>query len=371
MVTSPRWLQRLDTAVAQAETPLTRECAKADRAVRLARMGRLQDARFALAGLRSQQQRLRAPLLEARIAFLTGMIEHFTSLSAGARALFLQARETAEQAGDRPLAALAAAWAAQTLLNASELEDMAAQMRTVLEQASPGDHATWSRLALALCVAFDYAGDLTASQRWATLARQHASQDDDSSMISAVLYNMSSLRASRIAFEDAWGRADLEEAGRALLEIESTGHYDFGAGSSGLGALVPTMRALLLTVLARRDEAIVLFEHHLAAIREQGHASISGRYLAEWAWCEAGNGHLDRARRMAHRSQQDLDAVDGDTDAHTQAATFARLAQVLERCGRTEEAVVLRGEAAVALEAWRRYQQRMQRVLAELPLPIA
>lgn len=369
VVTTPRWLQRLDAAVAQAETPLARECAKADRAVRLARMGRTQDARFTLGGLRSQQQRLRAPLLEARIVFLTGMIEHFTSLSVEAGELFAQARDLAQQAGDEALATQASAWTAQCLLNASDLDGMAEQLRVVLARVSADDHASWARLALVLCVAFDYAGDPVASQRWATLARQHASQDDDSSMISAVLYNMSSLRAGRIAFDDAWGHANPEEARRALMEIESTGHYDFGAGSSGLTALVPTMRALLLAVLTRWDEASVLLERHMTAIREQGHARIAARYLAVWAWCEVNLGNIDRARRMAHRAQEELAAQDAMEDPHTHAAASARLSSVMARCDRPEEAQTLRQEAETALQEWHRYQQRMQRVLAGLDLP--
>lgn len=369
MVTVPRWLQQLDTAVAQADTPLARECAKADRAVRLARMGRAQDARFALAGLRTQQQRLRSPLLEARIAFLSGMIEHFTSLSQDACTHFVQARDLAHQAGDVPLATLATCWVAQCRLNADDLSGMAEQLGQALAHVEPRDHASWSRMALVLCVAHDYVDDLAASQRWATLARQHASQDGDSSMISIVLYNMSSLRASRIGFEDAWGRTDTEEARRALLEIESTGHYDFGAGAAGLGSLAPTMRAMLLSVLGRRDEAIALFERHIAAIPEQGHARICGRYLAEWAWCELGNGQLDRARRMAHRALKALTEFHGTEDAHTCAATCARLARVMDACGRPEEAQDLRRQAEDALVGWQGFQQRMREALATLDLP--
>lgn len=48
-----RLVERLDAAIATAEDPLQRECLKAERAGALARHGLLDDARFALAGLRS------------------------------------------------------------------------------------------------------------------------------------------------------------------------------------------------------------------------------------------------------------------------------------------------------------------------------
>lgn len=365
---SPRWLQRLDAAVAQAETPLARECAKADRAVRLARMGRLDDARFALTGLRTQQQRLRAPLLEARIALLTGMIAHFTTLSPQAKTHFIAAQHLAEEAGDGPLATLAAAWSAQCLLNEADLPALTAQLRYVLGRITAHEHSAWARLGLTLCVALENAGDLATSQRWGMLARQHASQDDDSSMMSAVLYNTSSLRASRIAMADAWGEADLDEARSALLEMESAGHYDFGAGSSGLGALVPMNRALLLSVLGRCDDAVPLFEQNMDGIRTQGHSDIAGKYMAEWAWCEARLGHTDRARRMALRAEQELKGCDNPDDPHTCAATFARLAQLMAHCGKAAEAADLRVRAEVARGQWQDWQQRMREAVDALAL---
>ena len=58
-----RLLERLDAQIAQAEEVFERECLKSRRAAVLARHGQFAEARFALAGLRSQSQRLRNPVL--------------------------------------------------------------------------------------------------------------------------------------------------------------------------------------------------------------------------------------------------------------------------------------------------------------------
>ena len=50
----PRVVLRLDEAIALEDSPLARECLKAERAGVLARLGMMQEARFALAGLRSR-----------------------------------------------------------------------------------------------------------------------------------------------------------------------------------------------------------------------------------------------------------------------------------------------------------------------------
>ena len=98
-----RLLERLDAQIAQAEEVFERECLKSRRAAVLARHGQFSEARFALAGLRSQSQRLRNPVLSAWVAFVDGLIEHCESLNPTARAKFRRAYDLAATAGDADL----------------------------------------------------------------------------------------------------------------------------------------------------------------------------------------------------------------------------------------------------------------------------
>eukprot|EP01035_Chromulina_nebulosa_P007574 gene7574-10229_t len=71
---------RLDLAIARCQVPLERECLKAERAGAMARHGRLADARFELAGVRSQSLRHRHPRLNAWVCMADGLIDHFESV---------------------------------------------------------------------------------------------------------------------------------------------------------------------------------------------------------------------------------------------------------------------------------------------------
>jgi hypothetical protein len=95
-----RLIARLDQAIAQADSPLKRECLKAERGAALARHCRIADARFALAGVRSQAKRHQSPRLSAWAHLLDGLVEHFDTVSPRAREKFQLALDVATTAGD-------------------------------------------------------------------------------------------------------------------------------------------------------------------------------------------------------------------------------------------------------------------------------
>jgi hypothetical protein len=88
---SSRLIERLDGAITTAAEPLQREYLKAERAGALARLGLLADARFALSGLRTQNQRHRDTLLAAWIQLVDGQIDHFDSIAPHAAGKFQRA----------------------------------------------------------------------------------------------------------------------------------------------------------------------------------------------------------------------------------------------------------------------------------------
>ena len=215
-----RLIDRLDAQIAQAEEVFERECLKSRRAAVLARHGQFAEARFALAGLRSQSQRLRNPVLSAWVAFVDGLIEHCESLSPTARAKFQRAYDLASSAGDPDLHSLSAAWLAMADFNASDVEATVAHTQEALRIAPPDSHAARARAALVVASAWRVAGDDERATPWYKMARQHAATEGDVSLVSVLLHNMAAFQAGRISLEGAFDRADLADAQRVLLEAE-------------------------------------------------------------------------------------------------------------------------------------------------------
>ena len=356
-----RLIDRLDAQIAQAEEVFERECLKSRRAAVLARHGQFQEARFALAGLRSQSQRLRNPILSAWVAFVDGLIEHCESLSPAARAKFQRAYDLASTAGDPELHSLSAAWLAMADFNASDVDATVAHVREALRVAPADSHAARARAALVVASAWRVAGEDSRAIPWYKLARQHAAIEGDVSLVSVLLHNLAAFQAGRISLEGAFDRADLADAQRVLMEAESTGNYDSGIGNGQLVAEVPLLRAQLMTVLGQYDAAISLFDAQLPRARAEGQVHREARFLADAVFAEVKLGRLDEAAKRLRAITPVLPLMTEHDDI---AATHARLAAVTRALGREQQADAHATQAEAALALHRAEQRRWADALA-------
>ena len=114
-------------------------------------------------------------------------------------------------------------------------------------------------------------------------------------MVSVLLYNRASCRVSAVGLAHAFGLAEANEGLRALLEAESTIHFDAGLGTASLKAMVPMLRAQALVVNGRHADALAVFGTYGDAAREQGFGPHMARVLSDQAWCRCQLGEADKA----------------------------------------------------------------------------
>jgi tetratricopeptide (TPR) repeat protein len=299
------------------------------------------------------------------VQLVEGMIEHFSTIAPAAREKFRRALSLATGAGDTRLRALCAAWLATADFNASDLPAMAEHAALALRCATPADHAAHARASLILADAYRYGGDEPRSVRWYGRARANASAEGDAAMVSALMHNMATMRASRIEQEHAFGQADEAEARRALMEAESAGHFESGVGTASLVASVPLVRAQLCAVLGRHDDAVSLFNEYLALARAEGSGNREPRFLAERAWCQQQRGRSVEALRDARQAALHLAA---QLDPDDRAVAHARLAQVFEAQGKGDDA---RAHATCAQQSLAQHVAAQQQMLAVLQAAMA
>ena len=345
-----RLIERLDREISRCSHPEERECLKAERAGALARHGLMVEARFGLSGVRTQNLRMRSPRLSAWVAFVEGLIDHFDSMAPQAALKFERAQRLAMNAGDEPLQAQAWAWLATGSFNRSDIELMVQQLAQAVRLAPRQHNAAWARIGLVLADAYRFAGDNLRAQHWYNRARQAAGQDGDTSMMSAFLHNFAAMRSAEIGLEDAFSRADPEVARRALLEVDSIAHYDGTARAEALTAMVPVIRAQLLVVVGRFEEALQVYRAYGRQAGNEGMDHRLARFLADMAWCYFCLGQHDEARRGARLTETKLDTL---TDADDHAAVHGRLAKVYAGLG---EADVAAHHQVQADSAWATYE---------------
>lgn len=364
-----RLLTQLDDAIDAAKDPLLRDRLRAERAGVLARHGNIGQSRRIVNELRSRGIVVDDSELSVWLLLAEGMADHFESISPRARRRFLSAHALAASAGESQLQALAAAWLATAEWNQSQWDDAVAHVAEALRMAAPDSHSAHARACLLVADAYHHAGEVTRAQSWFERSREHANADGDTSMVSALLYNRASCRVSAVGLADAFGLAEPNEGLRALLEAESTIHFDAGLGTASLKAMVPMLRAQALVVNGRHADALAVFGTYGDAAREQGFGPHMGRVLSDQAWCRCKLGEADKAIDLARQALARLEADSAQPD--DRAATLARAASVAAVLGLQQEAAQWQADADTALAAFRAQQKRLVRLLDGALVPVA
>lgn len=362
-----RLLERLGRAIDESSDPYQRECLNAERAAALARQGLLDEARFALAGLRTQSRRFRRPQLRAWVHLVDGLLDHFSALAPEARHKFADAQREAALAEDPRLQGLACAWMAASEFNARHFEAMADALRDALKWAAPDDHGTHARVALVLASAADLAGCPERAAGHYGDAHRHAVAEGDIAMISAMLCNRAQRQAESIVFDELLGQPRRDDALRTLIDNDSIFNLDRGLGNDALGAMAPLMRAELFTALQRWEEAADLYRSNLSRAQREGLGGGTPRYLAQRAWCLWHLGSRQQALAEADEAERHLKPA---CDPDDRFVAHRRLAELFDGSAAHERAARHRQAAALALQAFRAHQARLQAALDTVNLPL-
>lgn len=319
-----RLLARLDAAIAAARHPVEQACLRAERAGLQARLGHLALARQAIDQLRAQFASHPHAQVSAWLHLADGLHDHFKSFSPTARDKVLRAHGLSAAAGLRRLRALCAAWLAQMEFGRDNDAAIAHAVGDALKHAAPDDHSVHSRIGLVLAHCYHGAGRFDRAQPWYAKARSHAVTEGDEATLSALMHNQAWLRLADARSDELFGHGGRERARQALLGADSTAHFDAGIGTASLRSSVPMLRAQLLVLDGRCDEALVLFDAQFDAALRDGLERLRAGFLADMAWCCVTLGQIERARRLAEDAVLWVDVQEHDD----RALTLAQLARV-------------------------------------------
>jgi len=352
-----RLLSRLDAEIAAASSHTQGACARAQRALLLARHGHMDAAREALTALHQLAFQHPHPELGAWLHFAEGLMSYYTDFSNSAHEKIARAQLIARSAALPGLEALCAAWLAQLAYVRHAPQEMLAQARLCDLLAAAEAHGSRYRLCTVMGLAHQFAGQVGAAQLWFAQARGHALKDGDDAAVSALMYNMAEIRTAQVRRESL--SASVAGGQGLLLGADSIQHYDAAVGGSVKPDLTPILRAQILAVEGDFGQALALYEAHLPKAMSSGLARLGSSLLADLAWCRVNLGQTTQGLAQAQEAEIELDA---HCDVDDRAATHSRLAQVYGLLGQTEAAAA---HAERAAAEWREFAQQ-QRLWAEL-----
>lgn len=361
---SSRALARLDALIASATDPHEKACRRAERAALLARHGHLDEANAEIASLKSLAASSRvAPW----IALAEGLAAYFSELDTGARERVQAAYDGSAATRQGTLHALAAAWLAHFDYVRHDTPNMVRHLAQALQLAAADEHAARARAGLVAALGFHHAGRDDLAAPWYRSVRQHATAEGDDATLSALMHNMAWLRGNHAREAAVFGGTDPAAVRQALLGAESTERFDEGLGTASLQSLVPVLRAQILVVLGRHEEALELYGECVPIALEEGLARMEGCFRADIAWCRLQLGDADAARREALRAQA---CLGDEMDIDDRACAHGRLALLYAALGDDAAAARHRRDAerdlAVHREAQAELLATLQRGLSGL-----
>ncbi|CAN5859373.1 hypothetical protein BH11PSE8_BH11PSE8_35970 [soil metagenome] len=355
-----RLLARLDAGITAAKTPLAADCLKAERAVYLARQGRFEEVTDILAALHRRYDVRPNVRISCWLGLAEGLQSYFSDMGPSARDKLRRTHALSTSAGLAPLRALSAAWLAHIDYLRMDVAAMTQHAGEALQIADPLHDAARSRANLVVAQALHEAGRFDLAQPWYARARLHANAEGDDATLSALMYNMASLRAANVRQALLGGVADEAEERHLLLSADSARRFEFMVGVTSLPDFAPLIRAQILSTEGHPQIALALYEKHMAAGLAQGLGHLKASMLADQAWTrvQVGQREAALADALAARACLDPSGQPGDI-----APAHGRLAQVFEALG---DPAAADAEKALAAKAWRGHAEVQQQTVKAL-----
>ena len=358
MKSSPsRLLNRIETAIGEAATPLIADCLRAERACYLARQGRVDEAKSAIAALRRQYGSTPNVAMSAWLSLAEGLESYFRNLGAGSRDKVLRAQALSAAAGLVPMQALSSAWLSQMDFTKLDVESMARNARQALKLAAANDSSARGRASLVLAQSLHVARRFDLALPWYRRAHAHATAQGDDATVSAFMHNMTCMRSDNLRQVKLTGLGDENDIDIVQTGSESTGRFDELIGASSLKAINPLLRARILSLQGRPAEALVLYEEHISVDVDQSFSRMKSDLLSDVAWCQIQLDQRESAVASAIAAEENLVA---DTQIDDRAATHTRLSWLYLSVGDSEAA---QRHEMLASQAWGTYVQLQERIV--------
>lgn len=351
---------RLEDDIRSARSTFEADCLRAERAGYLARIGQFDEVRVELAALHERYD----PRPNAEMSAWLNLVEGWTIFSKemghAANDKIRRAHALSGATGLVRLRALSAAWLAHMDFLKADVDGMSINVREALSLADKSQFSTLGRANLVVAQGYHQGGRLDLALPWYLSARESAMSEGDDATVSALMHNMAWLRASNLRQAQLLGANEIREEDHALLSAQSTANYDFLAGVISLTAHVPILRAKLLAMNGRPEEALILFDTHLKTALTEGLGRLEADLVADRAWCKLQLGQKDAAREDAAVAELNINPMGQFDD---RAFAHSRLVEVFSALGESKSVAK---HKELAETAWRGHIDFQSRIVSSL-----
>ncbi len=353
---SSRFLTHLDNQVVSASDRFIRRCLLAERAAYQARLGEIVLARNELEIARNENNIEPHARVSILINLADGIINYYDDMSPVANDRYQRARAIAIASGQGDLQARTDSLIALLEYGFHHFERMFVYLEEAVKKVSIDDKQTLCRICMIVGQTLHLANSYRTSIPWYQKAKYFANEIHDEASMSALLHNMASIWAVNWRNSELGKIATRDSPQIARVGADSTFNFDQIVGSSALASLTPLMKAQILSLQRKYDEALNIYSLTLPSLSLKSLGGWRSWLLADMAWCSLQSGHVDDARLGFARS---LEGLSDEHHIDDRAATLSRLSMGLEILGEKELAISHELSAIEEWKAFARLQDRM------------
>jgi tetratricopeptide (TPR) repeat protein len=358
---STRLLERIDRQLAAAADAATRVRLLQDRAVALARFGRGDESREALAAARAQAQDGLPAWLTLRFGYVEAIQTYFARSFGVATERMREVLARARELGHGALVGECESALALFLQREGDVRSTARCARAVLANAQATAESRY-RAAIVLAALLHDASLYDEARRMFDEAREAAQSMDDDIAMASLLHRAASLQAAQVRQAAARGELDGAALDRAIGALQNSIEFGKQLGAAPGRALDELTLAEMLVLQGRFAEALALYEANLARAEQDGRLVEVTIAHSDRALCLLRTGHRAAALAAAQAAQARLDEA---TPAEIRAIAHGNLAAVLEALGHAEQAREHATLSRIAWQATAHEQRETRRLLAE------
>jgi tetratricopeptide (TPR) repeat protein len=352
-----RFLTQLDNQVMAASDRFVRRCLLAERAAYQARLGEIALARDDLRIAQSEnnlEPNARASIL---INLADGVINYYQDMSPVASDRYQRARALAIASGQTDLQARIDSLIALLEYGLHHFDRMFKHLEEAAKKVSIDDNQTLCRICMIAGQTLHLANSYDLALAWYQKAKYFANEAHDDASMSALLHNMASIWAVNWRNSELGKIATRDSAQVARVGANSTTNFDQIIGSSALAVLTPLMKAQILSLECKYEEALKIYSLTLPSLSLKALGGWRSWLLADMAWCNLQLGNIDDARIGFESS---LKGLKDEHHLDDRAATFSRLSEGLDILGQKELASSHRLRAIETWEAFTQFQAKMR-----------
>jgi tetratricopeptide (TPR) repeat protein len=355
-----RLLIRLETEIKEAPHAVAADCLRCERAAYKARIGEVTAAADELAAVQRRHAHHPNATISGWSNFAEALVAHHGDRETIAVDRMKRSYAVSKAVGLQALQALSAAWLAQFCYLRMDVDGASAFVSESMRLAARDHHAARARANLVIAQAYDEGGRTDLARSWYASARHHAANHGDDATLGTLMWTMGLLRVAALRQAAACGPVEASVGEHALLAAESTAHFDKMLGLSGRQHLHAITRAQVYTFLGRTDEALALYEEHIADALRCGMAADEGALLADRAWCRSKAGREAGARQDAAAAEGCLEACRSPVN---RLSGHSRLMQFYDAIGKGSRARRHQSRAEAAGERCREHQSNLLRAM--------